>query len=136
MKKLFAIALLAVSANAFALDACFTGSWYDPENPGEGINVEVLDDILVVYFYDESGQWTFFQGDEEKLDMYQPWAGGNDDVGDGYFVPVDNNTVEFGFDQLLDLRDVTFWRPIPWCLRSDCERDFVFRRLTQPIPCE
>lgn len=116
-------------------DACFSGSWYDSENPGEGINVEVLEDAIIVYFYDQSGEWTFFQGDENGLDMYQPWANGVGKVGDGYLIVIDDNTIEFGFNQRLDLRDVTFQRPIPWCLRSDCAREYVFERLTQPIPC-
>ena len=117
------------------MDACMSGSFYDPEAPGEGINVEVLDSTIVVYFYGRDGDWFIFQGDENGLDMYQPHNGSVDKVGNGYFIPVDDNTVEFGFDMQLDLRDITFERPIPWCLRSDCAQAFVYKRLTAPIPC-
>jgi hypothetical protein len=123
------------SPQAVSIDACMSGSFYDPEAPGEGINVEVHDDFILVYFYDMSGEWMFLQGDDNGLDMYQPWADGVSKVGSGYFIPLDNDNVEFGFDQMLDLRNVTFERPIPWCLRSDCEFAKVLVRLTQPIPC-
>lgn len=117
------------------MDACMSGSFYDPENPGEGINVEVLDSAIVIYFYELDGTWMFAQGDENGLELYQPYSGGVGDVGSAYFIPVDDNTVEFGFDMILDLDDITFERPIPWCLKEGCSKSFVYKRLTQPIPC-
>lgn len=124
------------SPQAVSIDACMSGSFYDPEAPGEGINVEVHEDFIIVYFYDASGSWMFLQGDDNGLDMYQPYGDGQvHKVGDGFFIPLNDNEVNFGFDQLLDIRDVTFERPIPWCLRSDCEFDKILTRLTQPIPC-
>lgn len=113
-----------------------SGSFYDPENSGQGINVEVLENAIVVYFYGHGGKWKFFQGDDNGLDMYQPY--GDDSigkVGSGYFIPLDDNTVEFGFDMQLDLELIDRGYATPWCLRSDCAREYVFERLTQPIPC-
>lgn len=118
-----------------SIDACMSGSFYDPENPGQGINVEVLENAVVVYFYDADGNWFIFQGDDNGLDMYQPYGEGVSKVGSGYFIAVDDSSVDFGFDMQLDLRDISAQRPIPWCLRSDCAQAFEYKRLTQPIPC-
>jgi hypothetical protein len=141
MKFLAAIFLVLFSSQVLArsapIDACMSGSFYDPEASGEGINVEVTESYVLVYFYDMSGTWMFLQGanDGRPLEAYQNWYGNTYNVGSGYFIPAGYDNVEFGFDLLLDVRDVTFERPIPWCLRSDCARDFEYQRLTQPIPC-
>lgn len=139
MKFLLATFFLLLSAQVLALDACMTGSYYDPSAPGEGINVEANDDYVIVYFYDQDGSWMFLQGETgDDLTAYQNLGDYTYNVGKGYFEPIDprGKRVLFGFDLLLDVRDVSWERPIPWCLRSDCERDFRYIRLTQPIPCE
>jgi hypothetical protein len=119
-----------------SVDPCYTGSWYDPENPGSGVNVEVLETAVVVYFYRAEGTWFVLQGDDDGLEAYQPWGDGIENVGDGYFAPVDNDTAAFGYDLLLDLERAAPGLPIPWCLRSDCSGEFEYTRLTQPVPCE
>lgn len=136
MKALFLIVLMALAGSVMALDACYTGSWYDPAAPGEGISVEVLDEVVLVYFYRADVQWFAFQGDGEALTAYQPFGGGVHDVGDGFFIPRGEDHADFGYDILLDLRDISFQRPIPWCLRWDCADEMALTRLTQPIPCE
>jgi hypothetical protein len=116
---------------AEGLDPCMSGSFYDPDAPGEGINVEVLEDQVVVYFYRADGVWFVLQDGE----VYQPYAGEIYDVGRGVFEPISQDEVYFSYDLLLDSTQVSQHRPIPWCLRSDCEDEMILQRLTQPIPC-
>lgn len=129
-------AVVLIAPRAWALDACYTGSWYDPAAPGEGVSVEVLDDTVLVYFYRGDGEWFALQGDDVGLTAYQLWAGQVIEVGSGAFVPVGPNTAIFVYGLLLDLEIASPQFPIPWCLRSDCSDEMELQRLTQPIPCE
>lgn len=117
---------------AMAAQTCLSGSFYDPENPGEGINVEVLEDQTVVYFYRADNDWFIMQDDT----VYQNWAGDVTAVGSGSLAWVDNDNVTFSYDLLLDIHMISFERPIPWCLRSDCKAELDYVRLTQPNPCD
>lgn len=121
------------SPQAVSIDACMSGSFYDPENPGWGINVEVLESTIIAYMYWPDGSWFLFQGDDNGMDAYQPYGDGVDKVGEGFFIPLDDNTVEFGYDIKLNLFKISRTRPIPWCI--GCANEFVLSRLTQPIPC-
>jgi hypothetical protein len=150
MKNLLYLALTALLlaslpfaafSQSGALDSCHTGSWYDPLNPGEGINVEVLPDGYVVayfYTYDFMGRqtWYVFQGaDSEFLTAYDVVNGEAVDVGQASLTATSNNSVYFHYQFLLDLDAQSPTRPIPWCLTSACEGEFAYIRLTQPIPC-
>ena len=57
-----------------ALDACYTGSWYDTQRDGEGINIEVLEELTVAYFYtfdkNDNQAWFTLLGDK-ILTMHQ-----------------------------------------------------------------
>jgi hypothetical protein len=128
--------LFSSAVAAQSIDECMTGSYYDPANPGEGVNVEVGDDYTIAYFYKFDGTWVAFHGDREgALDAYQNRGEGASLVGEGALEVVDENTVALSWDLLLDIRYLSAARPIPWCLHSECEGDVVFERLTQPIPC-
>lgn len=124
--------LLLFTSPVVAADGCLSGSFYDPSNPGEGINVEVLEDQTVVYFYRADSNWFIMQDDT----IYQNWAGDVTEVGHGALVWVDEDHVEFSYYLLLDLTTITRDRPIPWCLRSDCWAVLDYTRLTQPNPCD
>jgi hypothetical protein len=121
------------------VDACITGSWFDPENNGEGINVEVLPNgTIVVYFYRKADvSWVLLTGDYNGLVAYQPFADRVDEIGDGYIKVIDEDTVEFGWDFGLYLAPSNWDEDtvIPWCLNGSCEGVVEYTRLTQPIPC-
>lgn len=133
MKKAVLVGLFllffAITAQA---NTCLSGSFYDPEAPGSGINVEVLEDQTVVYFYREDNDWFIMQDNT----VYQNWAGDVTEVGVGDLVWVDDDNVVFSYNLLLDVHMISFERPIPWCLRSDCKAEFEYVRLTQPNPCD
>lgn len=122
------------------LDSCYSGSWYDPLDPGEGINVEVLDGYYVVYFYtyNADGQtWYVFQGDDnEALTAVDVLDREPVDIGSGSFTPTSTNDAYFIWRFSLDLDKLSPTTPIPWCLHSGCEGEVAYKRLTQPIPCE
>lgn len=137
MKYLLTLLLaLGMTTSVQALDNCVTGSWYDPENSGSGINVEVMDDVVVVYYY-TPGRWLSFLGANDlpysvDLNLYQTTSEGTRYAGDGSIDIIDNDTMVFNYMQQYD-----FWREdatIPWCI--GCTGTFEYVRLTQPIPCE
>lgn len=135
--KFLLVLLLALSTPVLALDNCMTGSYYDPDFPGQGINVEALENSTLVYFYNADGTWLLLQGKEDfDLKTYQNAFGEPHLIGDGYIEADGYNAVWFGYVMGLDLRDYGFYRPTPWCLRTDCEVDYKYVRLTQPIPCD
>lgn len=137
MRKLILALLLGFMVGpVLAEDSCLSGSFYDPAVPGEGINVEILENTTLVFVYRTEGDWFLLQGSEGNFGAYQPWAGEVANVGRGDLVFLDNDTVRFSYDLLLDLTQANPGRPIPWCLRSDCYADTVLTRLTQPTPCE
>ena len=145
MKNLILSLFLALfSTLAFSMDKCMTGAWYDPERSGEGIELVVLDTSVYGYMYtyrDLDVEWfvfTFNEPEVEKGTLWRsvkvsnsPWAVGNHDVGDVDVVVQDNDNMLFFKNQILDL---TSDASIPWCF-TDCQREYPFVRLTQPIPC-
>lgn len=132
MIKAVLIGLLFFSMPLMAAETCLSGSFYDPKAPGAGINVEVLKDQTVVYFYREDNDWFVMQ----DTTVYQNWNGNVMPVGTGDLVWINDDNVIFSYDLVLDISQVTFERPIPWCLRSDCWADLEYVRLTQPNPCD
>ena len=67
------------------LDARFSGSWYDPQKVGQGLNLEILEDrqeaVVYWYTYTTSGQqqWLYGQGPitdgQAELTLYRPSGG-------------------------------------------------------------
>jgi len=118
-----------------------TGSWYAPERDGEGINIEVLEGVVVAYFYrpDHSNQrWYNMLGDRPEgdniwLDVYQS-IGINDIhwVGDALISITGNDSIVFSYDFRYDL--TLEGDGLPWCL--GCRDTFSYVRITQPIPCD
>lgn len=56
------------SSEAFSVRGDISGNWYNPDQPGHGLQIEVMDGggaIIAWYLYDQDGQamWLFGQGD-------------------------------------------------------------------------
>jgi len=146
MKKLLLVLALGLSSgNALAIDECFTGSWHDSNNNlGEGINLEILPNKVVGYFY----TWT-----EGKRNMYtlegvkvestvlmnmhsSYWTEGNYRVrllGASEITVLDENTITFSYE-LFTAPEYPDFFLVPPCT-EDCSAIYEYTRLTQPIPC-
>ena len=136
MNKLLLL-LILFSVNAFALDECYTGSWF--EEPGEGINIEVLnplpdvdgmDERTIGYFYtygpDGNHRWYVMDfGIGDVGPMYSTNAQGDEsEVGSASLDAIDSKTLLFVFNITQDL-----FNP-PWCLDASCVGELVMTRLT------
>ncbi len=138
MRYVLAGILLLLSGSVFALDSCITGSWYSPERDGEGINIEVLEDGDLLYFYTYRNQkqvwfvsidgviYTTRKGSKE------PFSVDTFEVGTSLIEVHDNDNLTFTFK--LDL-DIDRNAAIPWCL-TQCYGEYSYERLTQPVKCQ
>jgi hypothetical protein len=150
-KVLLTLALLFFVGTASAMDRCMTGSWYDPsKNLHEGLNLEVTDSTVVAYFYtyrffDKVGQnWVVFAGENGNpaiIPAYDIVSDGVEfptveyEVGEGTFTQVDNFTLVWSYDFKLNLDQDDPNTVTPWCLNGDCNKSFLYKRLTNPVPC-
>lgn len=144
MKFLLAIALLIFAQSSFGLDRCMTGSWYDPERDGEGINIEVLEGQTFGYFYtyglNNHKVWYLFQGkDDRNLTMYgtlktseDPFKAAEYDVGTASIRVFDEDFMLFEFQLRTDLSEDNAHK---FCLANYCEGKYLYERITTPIPC-
>ena len=141
MKTLLITLLLLISSSAFALDSCYTGSWYDPARDGEGISIEVLGATTAGYFYtfNSNGkqQWFTLIGDS-VLTMYStqlvsgnPFTSQTEAVGMAEITPLTNDTLSYEFDQEFRYKNGVL-KP---CNGNTCEGSYTYIRLTQPVPC-
>lgn len=118
-------------------DVCMTGSWHDPTVETEGVNLEVLDAGVLVYFYSyaETGnglRWYYMLFD----------ADGKSTIGT-VKNKASRDALEVGYatfdviskDEILIMMNITVDIDAPpWCL--GCERTLVYTRLTEPVACE
>ncbi len=132
---LMLVGLFGIVGSAQSFDACMTGSWYDPDRDGEGINIEALDEVVIVYFYrplTTGNHWYTFIGNRVDgpvpLDMYDTILAGTYKVGEAVIEQLDENTLAFEYLQLLNEGGQ------PWCI--GCIGSFEYIRLTTPISCE
>lgn len=145
MKTLMMIIMMMMSGSAMALDACFTGSWYDPlTNNAEGLNLEVLDNQVVGYYY------TWYEDHRNVYTM----SGVNDIDGAAVMDTYTSYKSDAGYQvQWVGVSDITIlnannlmfhhsfkydflrenWTT-PWCFYI-CDDTKWFERLTQPIAC-
>lgn len=122
---------------ASAYDSCMTGSWHDPTVESEGINLEVLDNGVLAYFYsyNKTGnalRWYYMVFNDEgrasvgtvknKIDRNPQ------NVGSATFDVIDQDNILILIDLNIDIDNP------PWCL--GCERTLVYTRLTQPVACD
>lgn len=142
MKRfLFCILLsLGIVETVQAFDNCMTGSWYDPEISGSGINIEVLDSQVIAYYYRGAGEtrdWFTMSGPRPEDDLVglkfkEFTTGGNMVSGDAYIEILDTNTIQFGYVREFNFNELG--SGIPWCI--GCVGEFQYVRLTAPIPCD
>lgn len=146
MRAFFLAILLMFSTPLMAIDECFTGSWYDPiTNDGRGIDIQVMDTMVVGYYYtwyDNRRQLFILQGANDLKDgvalegLHSGIKNGKSSVrhaGTAEIMVSNNDTIIFTHVWKYDwLRENS---PIPWCF-VECDKQYRYKRLTQPIPCE
>jgi len=134
MKVVLTTLLMLIATQAVALESCMTGSWYDKTNPGTGIDVQILGDKTVAYYYTYGSQgktWYIMLGEGEELTVIGTAPNGSEaDVGTARIFRIDDDTIFFEYQLTLDQDD-----DFGWCLSGFCEDKFVYSRLTKPIPC-
>ena len=136
--------LLSLTINtAQALDNCMTGSWYDPERDGEGINIESDGDVTIAYFYtfnrsDKSVWYTMVGGtylamyDTFKVDdEFKDFRTETKLVGTASLEPLGFNNIYFQYEFDLEYKNGVKY----YCVGEICKGSYLYRRLTQPIPC-
>lgn len=158
MKYIIALFALLFSFNIYALPNCATGSWYDPAKSGEGLNMEVTEDLVVVYLYTYGAMYDdlgyamagkqFFVAVGENVEdedgfvnlrisetiAVPGWPKPQLNVGSAKVAVIDGEML-FSYNLTLDadkLLDPGV--AIPWCI--GCTRDLVYVKLTNPIQCE
>lgn len=129
--------VIVVSTARADIDPCMTGSWYDPTVESEGVNLEVLDNGVLAYFYSyaETGnglRWYYMLFDADgkaAIGTIKSKADRNPrDIGRATFDVISQ-------DEILILMNITIDVDAPpWCF--GCERTLVYTRLTQPVPCD
>lgn len=60
----FVASLVSGGNSSAAIDASYTGSWYDPAQSGQGFNIEILGNQLLAYWYvfDDAGKPAWIYG--------------------------------------------------------------------------
>ena len=152
MKNLFMIVLasLLLSTSAFALDTCYTGSYYEPATDGEGIALQVSEDRVVLYRYAHfravPNYWVGVLDNDQPdgtvltFRAYQTLNVEGDiasyDVGTITLTP-NGDAFDLSWDYDIDISkigdpDVS----IPWCLNSDCSGSKELISLFRTASCE
>lgn len=144
MRKLLSLLLLLFSFNVFAMDRCMTGSWYDPDFVGQGVNIEVNSDSLVVaylYAFVEKRQtWWSMVGDRfltmetTVLLDDEDYVSKTLDVGVAEFEVITDDVIYFQYRLLVDVDPFTNEPKL--CLADYCSGEYLLKRLTQPIDCD
>jgi len=125
-----------------AVEQCHTGSWYDPNRNGEGINIEFLDGLVVGYIYtfDNHGKQIWFTMLGDKILTIETTVVVDDvdfltktvDTGVAEIDMITDNVLVFRYNLLLTHNgDGDFYL----CDDPSCKGERVYERLTQPIPC-
>lgn len=147
MKKfLFSIILLAFSYNAFALDSCQSGSYVDPAYDGVGIDLQISDDLIVLFRYDYLGgspnYWVGVAVNDDS-GIYDFATSSTRQLSDGSIDTRDVGTMTlvedgsgflFSWSYSLDLG--VEGASIPWCLSSGCNGSQELLPLFLPSSCE
>ena len=144
MKTLLMTVLLMVSGSAFALPACMTGSYFDPEQAGFGVNIEAYEKITAAYLYtfdkDFRPIWYVMVGDE-VLTMSVTYVIDDKvfitrevDVGVAEIIPLADGVIRFRYTLIAEV-DPDGGK-LSLCRGEHCTGDFVFKQITRPIPCD
>jgi hypothetical protein len=135
--------LLVFASTGWALDPCYSGSYYNPETVGTGIDIQVSEDIVAVYRYGYLGTPNYWVGATENIgDFIEVDMSATrylEDgtitefvVGDVTLAPTETG-LHFTWHWSLDLRRDT---AIPWCLGEQCVGEEELIPLFNPTPCE
>jgi len=145
MKKLLLIlTLFLLSTTAQALDPCMTGSWYDPEQSGFGVNIEAHDVYTASYLYTFDGDsrpvWYVMLGDK-ILTMSVAYVLDDDDfitkeveVGVAEIIPITDGVIRFRYSLIAEVDPDGGGVRI--CRGDHCDGDYIFKQLTRPLECE
>jgi len=143
LKALIVVGFLMFMQSAFALKPCHIGSWYDPDRKGEGINIEVINGLKVAYFYtfDDDGDqvWYTMIGEEimtimTTIKIYddKQFITKTVDTGVAILEALTNDVIRFKFDRIIEYNE-----GYPEVCEGDtCSGEYIYRRITQPVPCE
>ena len=151
MKLLFSLCalLLIFSAPVLAMDGCYSGAWYEPATSGEGIDIQVSTEKVVLYRYaylnGVPNYWVTNTPNSNDLTLhfvaYQTLM--NDGVIDVFDVgsisltpdPDDTKKMRMSWDYDIDLSKIGEGS-IPWCLTSGCAGSKELVSLFRPTECE
>lgn len=145
MKILLSTLLILLSTSAMALPDNFTGSWFDPEQPGFGINVDPNSGDTVAYFYSHDHYnrpiWWVMVGDE-VLTMSVTYVIENGppkilkeiDVGVAEIIPLAHGIIRFRYTLIAEVDPYT--GDLSLCDGPHCDGDYIFQQGTQPVVCE
>lgn len=147
MKRvLLSLLLLLAAGSAYGLDKCMSGSYYNPDKNGQGFDLQVSDETIVVYFYGYAGKshyWFLGNGaNQNSEEIYlAAYETSKDDDGEVWYPKVGDMTI-FTWEDSAKL--TISWnfkydldRPIaiPWC-NSMCKGDETVVALFRPLDCE
>jgi hypothetical protein len=144
--KYLAILLLTFGlfGSAQAIDECMVGAWNDPERIGEGIAFEVNPGTGEIngFFYTYDGNvphWYVLLGDEKDITMYtgqkleeEPFTAFVAPHGIAQILEVNSDTLVFTYDLALK----TNGNKCNPGKDDVCSDEFIYKRITQMIPCE
>jgi hypothetical protein len=145
MKRLFLLFTLITLfvTPVLAIDTCLSGSYYNPETSGTGIDIQVRDDKVVLYRFATLGSapawWTGVASNDSDLvlvfPMYQTFQGTTANVGSLTLIPDEFDSTKFymEWDYIMDLTNVG--STMRWCLIGDCSGAEDIQVLFQPVPC-
>jgi hypothetical protein len=137
-KVILAIALCA-SFSAHALDTCLSGSWFNPERSGEGMDINITEDVVVAYWFGHLDGTAWFvavgpnDGAKVQLDIYQTLEGGDEKIIEDKIGEMQISHDEFmliDYQLHLDLRQLGAENiAIPWCLSQFCSGSWQYSSL-------
>jgi len=145
---LFTILLSSFAVPALALDKCYSGSWYEPETSGEGIDLQISEGKVVLYRYahlnGSPNYWTSSLNNSDSAVLnftaYQTMrtATGIEvfDVGSITLTtnPPENSRMIMEWDYDIDLDKIG--SGTPWCLSGGCSGSKELSHLFQPVTCK
>lgn len=146
MKLLLITLITLFSANAFALDQCYSGAWYEPATSGEGIDLQVSDEKIVLYRYaylnGKPNYWVTSLPNTDT-DTYQFRANQtlkSDGVIDVYDVGTITLKTSEGRLMMSWNYDINIQQSAAggsiWCLSGECSGSKELIRLFQPVACK
>ena len=147
MKLVIFVLTMLFAAPALALDKCYSGSWYEPETSGEGIDLQISDEKVVLYRYaylnGSPNYWTASVDNSDSAVLnftaYQSMKVDSGievfDIGSITLTtnPPENSRMIMEWDYDIDLDKIG--SGTLWCLSGGCSGSQELTHLFQPIEC-